>query len=208
MKIFVNAASAIDADLVVRYQVGAAGWSPFYDARLATGAKGQAAKKDRDSSAPSLGESAQILDGEAKKAYRLGEIFLARRRWAAAAHEYGRARAKVKDAVPALSRRYALACLQIKKLDEALEALVGATTTDPTDEASQALLGRVYVTKGDFRKARTALDAGLAVDPFDPDLHATYVQVAAGLNDKELEAREKKMLAIAIGRAPSEDKTP
>ncbi len=44
VKIFVNAAATTDAEVVVRYQVANAGWTPFYDARLATGAKGQTAK--------------------------------------------------------------------------------------------------------------------------------------------------------------------
>lgn len=44
VKVFVSAAATTDADLIVRYQVANAGWTPFYDARLATGAKGQAAK--------------------------------------------------------------------------------------------------------------------------------------------------------------------
>jgi hypothetical protein len=169
-------------------------------------AKGRSAKAE----APE-GESADqgaISDVEAKKAYRLGEIFLARRRWAAAAAEYGKARAKIKDTVPALSRRYALACLQLKRNDDALEALTGAVTTDPNDEAAQALLARVHVARGDMAKARVALDAGIAVDPFDPDLHATYVAVAQHLKDTALQAREEKMLALATGRAPPEGKTP
>lgn len=44
VKIFVSATATTDAELTVRYQVASAGWTPFYDARLATGAKGQAAK--------------------------------------------------------------------------------------------------------------------------------------------------------------------
>ncbi len=44
VKVFVSAAATTDAELVVRYQIASAGWTPFYDARLATGAKGQAAK--------------------------------------------------------------------------------------------------------------------------------------------------------------------
>ena len=44
VKVFVTASAAADADLIVHYQIGNAGWTPFYDARLATGAKGQAAK--------------------------------------------------------------------------------------------------------------------------------------------------------------------
>lgn len=158
-------------------------------------AKGRPAPAD-----PHAGESAEpgaIADGEAKKAYRLGDILFARRRWGAAALEYNRARARVKDTVPALSRRYALACLQTNKPDEALTALLGATQVDPQDEAAQALLARVRVVRGEFDKARDAVEAGLAVDPFDPDLHASYVQIAEGLKDEKLLGRERAALHFA-----------
>jgi len=44
VKVFVNAAAALDADITIRYAVGSASWTPFYDARLATGTKAQAPK--------------------------------------------------------------------------------------------------------------------------------------------------------------------
>lgn len=44
VKIFVNAGGPLEADIAIRYQVGAASWVPFYDARLATGSKAQAPK--------------------------------------------------------------------------------------------------------------------------------------------------------------------
>jgi uncharacterized protein (TIGR02231 family) len=44
VKVFVNAAGALDADLTIRYQVRAASWTPFYDARLSTGTRDQAPK--------------------------------------------------------------------------------------------------------------------------------------------------------------------
>ena len=44
VKVFVVAPAALETELVVRYQVGNAAWTPLYDARLATGAKGVAAK--------------------------------------------------------------------------------------------------------------------------------------------------------------------
>jgi tetratricopeptide (TPR) repeat protein len=156
-----------------------------------------AARPEGDSADP-----ASMTDADAKKAYQLGEILLARRRWGAAAIEYGRARAKVKDTVPALSRRYALACLQLHKLDEALAALIGATTTDPQDEAAQALLARVYLQRKDFDKAGAALEAGNAVDPFDPELHATWLEVAAGKGDAELRKRERNAFSLAARGVP------
>jgi uncharacterized protein (TIGR02231 family) len=44
VKVFVNASGALDADLTIRYQVRAASWTPFYDARLSTGTRDQAPK--------------------------------------------------------------------------------------------------------------------------------------------------------------------
>ncbi|HJZ44828.1 MAG TPA: mucoidy inhibitor MuiA family protein [Hyphomicrobiaceae bacterium] len=44
VKVFVNAGGPLDADITIRYQVGAASWVPFYDARLASGTKAQAPK--------------------------------------------------------------------------------------------------------------------------------------------------------------------
>jgi uncharacterized protein (TIGR02231 family) len=44
VKVFVNAAAGLDADLTIRYQVPAASWTPFYDARLSTGTRDQAPK--------------------------------------------------------------------------------------------------------------------------------------------------------------------
>jgi uncharacterized protein (TIGR02231 family) len=44
VKIFVNAGSALEAELAIRYQVRNASWTPYYDARLATGTKTEAPK--------------------------------------------------------------------------------------------------------------------------------------------------------------------
>lgn len=39
VKVHVSASSPLEADLTIRYQVAAAGWTPLYDARLKTGSK-------------------------------------------------------------------------------------------------------------------------------------------------------------------------
>ncbi|MGL4395189.1 MAG: mucoidy inhibitor MuiA family protein [Hyphomicrobium sp.] len=44
IKVFVTAATPLDADLIIRYQVADAGWTPLYDARLSTGSKTAAPK--------------------------------------------------------------------------------------------------------------------------------------------------------------------
>lgn len=44
VKVFVGAGAALDADLIVRYQVSNASWMPLYDARLSTGTRATPAK--------------------------------------------------------------------------------------------------------------------------------------------------------------------
>ena len=146
-------------------------------------------------------------DPEAKRAVRLGEIFFARRRWAAAAFEYGKARARLSREVPVLARRYAFAQIQLGRLGEAESALAAAVSRDPQDEAAQVLYARVLAKRGEHAKARSALDAGIAVDPFDPELHDVYMAVAKELKDDALLEREKRALALALGERPAQKDT-
>jgi predicted Zn-dependent protease len=139
-------------------------------------------------------------DPEAKRSVRLGEIFYARRRWAAAAQEYGKARARMSHEIPQVARRYAFAQVQLGRLGEAESALSSAAQRDPQDEAVQVLYAHVLQKKGEPQKAKAALDAGIAVDPFDPELHDVYIRVAKDLKDPTLEKREEEALAIALGR--------
>jgi uncharacterized protein (TIGR02231 family) len=44
VKVFVNAEGPLEADMVIRYHVRSASWTPFYDARLTTGTKAQPPK--------------------------------------------------------------------------------------------------------------------------------------------------------------------
>lgn len=149
------------------------------------------------------GEGERPTDPEAKRSVRLGEIFFARRRWAAAALEYGKARARLPREVPLLARRYAFAQIQLGRLGEAESALSAAVSRDPQDEAAQVLYARVLEKRGEYAKARAALDLGISVDPFDPELHDVYVAVAKGLKDDALVEREKRALALALGERPA-----
>ena len=138
-------------------------------------------------------------DSESKRAVRLGEIFYARRRWAAAAKEYGKARARLPQEVPQIARRYAFSELQLGNYAEAESALRGAAERDPEDEAVQSLYAQALLHGKKYDKAKIALDNGIAVDPFDPELHAAYVVVARETKDTALEQREKKAYELARG---------
>ena len=103
-----------------------------------------------------------------------------------------------------MARRYAFSEAQLGHWPEAEQALRGAVERDPEDEAAQALYGQVLYQRGSLEKARAALDNGIAVDPFDPALHATYAAVAEALKDEALLAREKRAWALATGAAAKE----
>ena len=159
-------------------------------------------KEDAKGAAKNGGEmpGERPVDPEAKRSVRLGEIFYARRRWAAAAQEYGKARSRMSREIPQIARRYAFAQVQLGHLGEAEAALASAAQRDPQDEAVQALYAHVLQKRGQPQKAKAALDAGIAVDPFDPELHDVYVRVAKDLNDQALTSREENALAVALGR--------
>jgi tetratricopeptide (TPR) repeat protein len=146
------------------------------------------------------GEAAPKMDEEAKRAGRLGEILFARQRWAGAAKEYARARAHLKVEVPVVSRRYAFAEMKLGHYAQAEEALSKAIEREPDDETSQALYAHALIARKAWPEARAAIEAGIAQDPFDPDLHASYVEVARGIGDKSLEEREKGALQLAMTR--------
>jgi tetratricopeptide (TPR) repeat protein len=158
------------------------------------------AKKKGAAAEPADLAEARPTDPEAKRAVRLGEVFFARRRWAAAAMEYGKARSRLPREVAPIARRYAFAQMQLGKMGEAESALASAVARDPQDEAAQLLYAQVLEKRGEHGKAQAALEAGIAIDPFDPDLHIVYIAVAKGLSDPALEAREKRALELSEGR--------
>jgi tetratricopeptide (TPR) repeat protein len=149
---------------------------------------------------PTHGHQMEAEDPETKRAIQLGEIFFARRRWAAAAHEYARARARLPRDIPQVSRRYAFSEAKIGRYGEAEAALAKAVEADPEDETAQVLYGAVLKELKKYDKAKVALDNGIAVDPFDPELHRIYRDIALALKDKPLEEREQKALELASER--------
>ncbi len=65
VKVHVEAASPLEADLTIRYQVAGAGWTPLYDARLQTGNKTTPTKLDLVRRASITQKSGENWDGVA-----------------------------------------------------------------------------------------------------------------------------------------------
>lgn len=139
-------------------------------------------------------------DPQVRKAARLGDLLFARRRWAAAAIEYGKARAGLAEEDVTLARRFAFAELQSGRTQTAEAALRRAVAKDPGDSSAQVLLAEVLLKNGALDEAEAALEAVVAVDPFDPRLHVIWHEVAVQKKDKPLQQREQQALALLTGR--------
>ena len=92
VKVFVNAGAPLEADMVIRYQVTSASWTPFYDARLATGTKAQAPKLQLVRRASIQQRSGEIWDNVAPVA--VDGAAGGRHRCSSARHADGRLRGR------------------------------------------------------------------------------------------------------------------
>lgn len=159
------------------------------------------AKKGREIN---FGDFAEMEEVEARKMAHLGELMRERRRIPAAAEEYGKAHAKVGDKYESLSNKYALALLELRRLDEAEKVLLGSLKMHPGSAATQVHLGRIYVARQDWAKAKGAYLDALSSDPFDEEIHFALVLIHESLGEKSLAERARKAAALLTGIAPED----
>ena len=135
---------------------------------------------------------AEIGTGKADGFLRLGNILLLRSRPKAAAIEYAKG---AKLAGPAhwlfpvkLGRTY----LALHEPDKALAALGELRSIYPELPWPHLIAGQAWLEKGDAAQARTALEASLANNPFDPELHCALANTYASLATTHAELATKR----------------
>jgi tetratricopeptide (TPR) repeat protein len=129
----------------------------------------------------------------------LGELFRERGRFGAAVEEFGRAHALVGSKYESISNKYALALFAVRRVDEAEKVLLGTLQAHPGSASTQVHLGRIYLARGDWQRARDAYRAALAQDPFDPEIHLALTKAAGGLKDAALAERARSAAAVLTG---------
>jgi len=164
-------------------------------------AKQKEEKKGREIN---FGDFAEVVDADARKMAHLGELMRERRRLTAAAEEYGKAHARVGDAYESLSNKYALALLELHRLDEAEKVLLGSRKMYPRSSATEVHLGRIYLVRQDWKSAKGAYLGALASDPFDEEIHFALLRIHDALGDKEGAARARKAAALLSGLKPAD----
>lgn len=151
-------------------------------------AEGGAPKK-KEKREVSFGDFAEVKETDARRAAHLGELLRERRRMVAAAEAYGRAHRAVGDKYEAVSNKYALTLLELKKYDDAARVLEGSLTMHPGSVSSNVHLGRIRLRAKQHAAAKKAYLDALAVNPMDPEIHVALVAVGEVLKDATLTAR-------------------
>lgn len=140
-----------------------------------------------------------VQEPAARRYAHLGELFRARGRNGAAAEEFGHAHGLVGSKYESVANKYALALFAIRRVDEAEKVLLGALEEHPGSATTQVHLGRIYLSRGDWRRARDAYRAAIAQDPFDPEIHLALIRAAEGLKDAPLTQRARSAATVLTG---------
>ena len=135
----------------------------------------------------------------ARKLAHLGELLRERSRIGAAAEEYGKAHALVGDKYESISNKYALALLELKRLDEAEKVLRGSLRDAPGLASTPTCTWAASTWPQGLARRRTAYRAALAQDPFDPEIHLALLKSAQSLGDNPLLERARNGSAILTG---------
>jgi predicted Zn-dependent protease len=140
----------------------------------------------------------------ARKFAHLGELMRERNRTRAAAEEYAKAHKLVGDKYESVSNKYALALLELRRLDEAENVLRGSLRMHPGSPSTSVHLGRILLFRKDYPKARQVYLEALAADPFDPEIHIALMRIHQALGETALVTRTRAASVVLTGLKPEE----
>ncbi len=128
---------------------------------------------------------------EARDLIHLGELLQARKRYAAAAIEYQKARELIGDRNPILQTRLAKSLIEIKKYQEAADALTRSLAYYPSHHNTYVLLGEALYRLGRKEEAEVHFVEAIGINPYDPKPHRFLSQIYADTGRDDLAARAR-----------------
>ena len=152
------------------------------------GAKKDSEKKGKEIS---FTDFAEVSESSARKFAHLGELLRERGRAGAAAEEFAKARGLVGDKYESISNKYALSLLELRRPDEAEKVLLSLLTVHPGSPATNVHLGRIYLSRKEMSKAKSAYLEALASDPFDEEIHLALLRIYGATGSKALAQRAR-----------------
>jgi tetratricopeptide (TPR) repeat protein len=135
----------------------------------------------------------------ARNRTHLGDKLKERGRPGAAVKEYQRALAETQDAVP-IRNRLSSILINLNRHEEALEILNRTVELAPDHPTPYTQLGRIYLVRKDFEKAKGAFEESIQINPFDPDIHMGVANAYAMLGDQAGSAKERDIARKLIRR--------
>ena len=133
-------------------------------------------------------ESAEVIEDDARKFLRIGDLLWDRGRALAASREYEKAY-KADQSDPIVAARWARAALQQGNAQAVIAALGPQVERHPGHAPSHALLGRAELQLGDRAAAQGALRESIYINPFDPDPHCDLARATDTPAERERELR-------------------
>ncbi|HWP56434.1 MAG TPA: tetratricopeptide repeat protein [Candidatus Acidoferrales bacterium] len=127
-------------------------------------------------------ELKEIQSEVARTRTHLGDRLRERGRVVAAAQEYRRALQGSPHSTIILNK-LARALIQMGQFEEALSHLSTAERLDPDNVTTMVLLGRARHATKDYRGARTALEAAIHINPFDPTIYQILYEAESALGE-------------------------
>lgn len=171
---------------------------------LKENAKGKEKEDPKKGREISFGDFMEVTELPARKFAHLGELLRERNRIKAAAAEFAKAHEIVGDKYESVSNKYALALLELRRLDEAEKVLRGSLRLHPGMPGTNVHLGRILLFRKDYAKSKVAYLEALSTNPFDPEIHIALTRIHDELGETALLARTKQAGAVLTGLTPDQ----
>lgn len=134
----------------------------------------------------------EIKSVVARNRAHLGDLLRKKGRLAAAVLEYRRALSEAPDSISILNK-LSSALIQSQKDEEALPLLNRASEISPDHPTAHTNLGRIYLKRKDFKKAKEAFLESIQINPFNPEVHQGLSEAYEKLGDGARALREKEI---------------
>ncbi len=165
-------------------------------------AKGKDKEDPKKGREISFGDFMEVDELPARKLAHLAEVLRERNRLKASASEYAKVYEIVGDKYDSVSNKYALTLLELRRLDEAEQVLLGSLRVHPGLPGTNVHLGRIFLFRKDWVKAKAAYMEALATNPFDPEVHVALTKIHDNLGETALKTRTKAAGALLTGLSP------
>ena len=133
----------------------------------------------------------ELSKQEARNHARLGGMLRARGMSEAAAIEYQKALAVVGRSEPFVAGKLSRTYLELSRYEEAIELAEPLLAADENDALPAVTLGLAYQGLGRLAEARSALEAALRVNPFDPAVRCGLAEIYPLLGERGRGERER-----------------